>query len=49
MNTKPSFWRALTFILIAVTVALFIGYLFYTGERISHEESVVSIAQTYQI
>ena len=47
MNTKPSFWKAMTFIVIALAVALFIGYAIYTGERVNHES--LCIYTTYQI
>ena len=47
MNTKPSFWKAMTFIAIALAVALFIGYAIYTGEKVNHES--ICILQTYQI
>ena len=47
MNTKPSFWKAMTFIVIALTVALFVGYVIYTGERVNHES--ICISETYQI
>ena len=47
MNTKSSFWKAMTFIAIALAVVLFVGYAIYTGEKVNHES--ICILQTCQI